>query len=94
MTEDQIYKAAMAHYGQASQEDKLIEECAELIQAILKHRRKPCAETLDNLYEEFADVMIVMGQINHIFSPVLLAHHKQKKLSRLQKLIEVKPVIF
>ena len=54
---------------------QLAEESAELTQAALKHRRtftegasptpKTEDETLDNLIEEFADVLICAEAINH-----------------------------
>ena len=56
------------HYSKASQMGVAQEECAELIQAISKVRRKGETEdTLDHLAEEIADVRIVCCQLSGIF---------------------------
>lgn len=65
---------------------------AELTQAILKARRKIDVDTLDNLHEEFADVQIVMAQLETILIKSRIAEHKRAKLARLEKLIS-SPVI-
>lgn len=54
---------------------QLSEECSELIQACLKYRRatkgltpKSKEETLDNLTEELADVLLNIQQVMYLFS--------------------------
>ena len=54
---------------------QLSEECSELIQACLKHRRamkgltpKTEKETRDNLIEEMADVLLNIQQVMYLFS--------------------------
>lgn len=68
-------KKIAKHYGYEAQSNQLIEECAELIQAINKYRRSRGTgqETtskeqvaLDNLVEEIADVEIMLEQIKHL----------------------------
>jgi NTP pyrophosphatase (non-canonical NTP hydrolase) len=65
------------HYGYVVQSDQLVEECAELIQAISTYRRAvvgvghPVSEhkkavALDNLIEEIADVEIMLEQIKYL----------------------------
>ena len=52
-------------YGSDNQQDKAIEECSELIQAICKYK-----ETLDhveNIVDEIADVEIMLNQLKIIF---------------------------
>lgn len=44
------------HYGYAAQSDKIIEECAELTQAIMKLRWGWSDDKLDHVQEELADV--------------------------------------
>lgn len=69
--------AIMQHYGTEHQKDILIEECAELIQAVEKSRRgiltedKP-AYTYD-MISEMADVQIMLWQ----FESVLTAYSRQ-----------------
>lgn len=64
--------AIMQHYGTEHQKDILIEECAELIQAVEKSRRgiltedKP-AYTYD-MISEMADVQIMLWQFESIMT--------------------------
>lgn len=73
----QELKKIADHYGYEVQSNQLIEECAELIQAISKYRRattgagEPLADykstlVLDNLIEEIADVEIMLEQIKYL----------------------------
>lgn len=65
------------YYGYEAQSNQLVEECAELIQAINKYRRAstslgiPVAEekkaiAFDNLKEEICDVEIMLEQIKDL----------------------------
>lgn len=58
------------HYGYEEQREQLVEECAELIQAVSKHRRARTAKkagiALENLVEEIVDVEIMLEQIKHL----------------------------
>ncbi len=68
----------IAHYGEDAQSVVHMEECAELIQAISKMRRKKAthtagqdvdnAEAYYNLVEEMADVLICMQQLVQMYS--------------------------
>lgn len=67
----------MAHYGAEHQKDILIEECAELIQAVEKSRRGILAEdkpayTYD-MISEMADVQIMLRQ----FESIMTAYSRQ-----------------
>lgn len=55
-------------YGYPAQSNQLIEECAELIQAINKYRRYGNTESLKNYIEEIADVEIMLEQIKHLLN--------------------------
>ena len=56
-----------SYYGYDSQSRQLIEEMAELTQAINKHWRNfYCKDTEKKLIEEIADVEICMEQIKYI----------------------------
>ena len=68
-------KKIAEHYGYEAQSNQLVEECAELIQAVSKYRRsrgKGQVTTekeqvaLDNLVEEIADVEIMLEQIKYL----------------------------
>ena len=64
------------HYGYEIQSSQLVEECAELIQALNKYRRatlvgQPLADhikaiVLENLVEEIADVEIMLEQVKYL----------------------------
>lgn len=66
------------HYGYEAQSNHLIEECAELIQAINKYRRamsikvkSPASTqiretTYNNIVEEIADVEVMLEQIKYL----------------------------
>ena len=64
------------HYGYEAQSNQLIEECAELIQAINKYKRATKEEVftekayvaLNNLIEEITDVEIMLEQIKHLLA--------------------------
>lgn len=71
---DQNKKIA-EHYGYEAQSSQLVEECAELIQAVSKYRRvrgmgQETTESeqvaLDNLVEEIADVELMLEQVKHL----------------------------
>lgn len=51
------------HYGAQAQRRQLVEECAELIQAVTKLERNPNTTTLYNFIEELADVEIMLEQM-------------------------------
>ena len=51
------------HYGYTAQSDKIIEENAELTQAILKLRWGYSPELLEHVKEEVADVLIMSRQL-------------------------------
>lgn len=59
MTEKKIFETAIEVYGKQAQEEKAIEELAELICAIThKHCGRP-----HNICEEIADVLIMLEQL-------------------------------
>jgi len=60
----ELCKEALAKWGAEAQLDQTIEECAELIQAIQKHRRRG---EIRNLIEEAVDVEIMIDQLKTMF---------------------------
>ena len=59
---EQLYNTAWKHWGADMQMDMLIEEMAELTQAILKTRRNGVVFSA-SISEELADVIICMEQV-------------------------------
>ena len=82
-----LYAEAWETWGPQKQIDMLIEEMAELTQALLKARRQGAIFSND-VYEEIADVGICMGQIEQeinrsgLFKIVLKV--EEEKLLRLR----------
>lgn len=84
------------HYGHEAQSNQLVEECAELIQAVNKYRRAAAKGedekliAFGNLVEEIVDVEIMLEQIKHLLKipeEDLLAY-KQFKVNRTKERIE------
>lgn len=83
----EIMRRAIEKYGESLQHIVLMEELAELIQAVSKYHRNGYTEkTSEKLIEEWADVQIMMTQL-------LLMHPEmrigvelmiEKKLERLE----------
>lgn len=82
-----LYQQALTFFGKSSQEEKLVEEMAELTQAIMKYRRKPNEKNRQNLHEEFADVQVVMEQIKLTLDEETLNDYTAKKITRLDQLM-------
>ena len=84
-------RAIARHYGKEPQMGVAQEECAELIQAISKIRRKgETVKALANLIEEIADVNIMCAQLEELFgvraSVALRMHQKlDRQLERIAK---------
>lgn len=84
-------RAIARHYGKEPQIGVAQEECAELIQALSKIRRKgETVKALNNLIEEIADVNIMCAQLEELFgvraSVALRMHQKlDRQLERIAK---------
>ncbi len=86
---DNLYKEAIYCWGVNNQLDMVVEECAELIQAINKMKRKSCKETQEALCGEIADVEIMLGQLRLIIQrDELIDTIKKQKHMRLWDRIE------
>ena len=81
--ERELYQAALAKWGRESQLDMVIEECAELIDAIQKFRRGRVRA--EQIGEELADVQNCINQ----FIPAYpnFKTMRQFKLERLADLL-------
>ena len=73
----ELNKETAKYYGYEAQSNQLVEECAELIQAVSKYRRatagvgEPVADykktvVLENLIEEIADVELMLEQVKFL----------------------------
>ena len=76
-----IHQQVLNKFGERNQKDMLIEEMAELMQALQKERRG-----LEyNISEEIADVQIVLDQIKLLYPDWI--SWEQVKLKRLRERI-------
>lgn len=76
---------ALSKYGIDAQDDIAIEEMAELTKAIIKNIRYRTFSTLENLYEELADVLIMMEQILMSLDKDRVQVYINQKLERLNE---------
>ena len=81
--ERKILIQAIRHYGIEHQTDKAIEECAELINTLIKFRDKR-VETKE-IITEIADVQIMLNQLILMYSETLddVPNEIERKLNRL-----------
>lgn len=87
-----LYNKAIAKWGRAAQVDMAIEEMAELTLALCKSKRETKSKDwLDNVYEEIADVLIMLDQLRIIYGDVNAVNIiRCQKLERLAKGLELK----
>ena len=68
---EELYKEAIKKWGEISQLDMVVEECAELIKSIQKLKRMDYNgrgnHILSSVAEEVVDVSIMLEQMNLIF---------------------------
>ena len=81
----QIMLNALRKNGVDAQDDIAIEEMAELTKAIIKNRRYKTFATLESIYEELADVMIMTEQILMSLDKDRVQVYINKKLERLNE---------
>lgn len=86
-TEEQrnIMLNALKKYGVDAQDDIAIEEMSELTKAIIKNRRYKTFSTLENLYEELADVSIMLEQMMMSLDKDRVQVYINQKLERLNE---------
>lgn len=65
--EKQPLEKAIQKFGKDAQLNMVVEESAELIKAIAKYKRSPNLQALNEIYDECADVLIMIEQVQLIF---------------------------
>lgn len=78
---DEIARQAVSTWGATAQADMLIEECAELIQAV-QHWRRGRA-TNEQVASEIADVSIMLAQARFMFGAEAVDAAREAKVTRL-----------
>lgn len=91
MTSKEIMQLAIDSYGRVNQVIKTVEELSELSQALCKILTSKFtddnSEIFENIYEEMADVEIILEQCKMIFykSEDKTNDYKNKKIKRLER---------
>lgn len=83
----EVLSKAILHFGEARQTDKVIEECSELILAIQKHKYNPTDQTLANIIDEAADVLIMVHQIGLMTDFEEVNQRISYKIGRLESIL-------
>jgi NTP pyrophosphatase (non-canonical NTP hydrolase) len=78
----------LASQGLQHQLDQTQEECAELIAAISKYRRRGDIAARESLVEEIADVYIMLSQLELFFGQAKLKKEINLKLMRSKERLE------
>jgi len=91
MKNKNIYKRAVEMWGVDAQSDVMMEECAELIFAILKMKRSGTSQQItdryNNVCEEIADVRLMLNQMEYIYDKNMIDdYYKEKKDGVIKKL--------
>lgn len=91
----EIYKRAIRLWGEELQFDIAIEECSELIKAIIKYKRTGSTDdTFLRLCDEIADVSIMLEQLQEIVKfqdcdcATFVRNVKKRKMARLEERIK------
>ena len=86
--DDAILETAVNEFGVVSQLNVAVEECAELIDAIMKHRRGRIG--INEVITEIADVQIMCAQLEYIFGGTskIVEMERARKMDRLRGRLE------
>jgi allophanate hydrolase subunit 1 len=87
MKRNDLYSQSIALWGHTAQVDMAIEEMAELTQALCKTKRSVRPESWrTDVYEEIADVQIMLDQMVIIFDgEEIVPAEIERKLARLKE---------
>jgi NTP pyrophosphatase (non-canonical NTP hydrolase) len=81
----QVYQTTLDKWGEDTQYDQAVEECAELIVA-LKHFRRGKIDR-QAVINELADVTLMLGQLTWMFGTDQVNKAISAKLKKLDKLL-------
>ena len=93
----EIYKQTIKKWGEDAQIDLCIEECGELIVALIKRNRYSNGSNNDDIINDLVDVEIMIEQLKIIyakkeseFNSFTFEVYKRSKLKRLKRRLEDK----
>lgn len=81
-----LYRKALKYWGAQPQIEMVIEECSELTQAFQKQKRG--VDNINNIYEEIADVEIMIEQMRILYGNENINEWKRIKLNKLYNLLK------
>ncbi len=86
----ELYEEAIDQWGEEAQIDMLIEEMAELTQALIKRKRKINGSTDEDIKSEYIDVDVMMDQAKIILFDSEMEHREMKRgsLMHLKEMLE------
>ena len=87
--DNEIIRETVETFGSSSQIDMAIEECSELINALMKYRR--CRVDVPDVVTEIADVQIMCAQLEYMFAgdSKIVDAERLRKMDRLRGRIEL-----
>lgn len=80
-----IYRAALAKWGEEAQFDQAVEECAELIAALKHFKRDRVGQ--QQVVDELADVALMVGQLSFMLGEDRVERAIESKLRKLKDLL-------
>ena len=80
-----IYRAALAKWGEEAQFDQAVEECAELIAALKHFKRDKVGQ--QQIVDELADVALMVGQLSFMLGEDRVEQAIESKLCKLKLLL-------
>lgn len=87
-TDKEIYLKAINTFGANQQIIKAMEELGELSTALARYFTKKDDEAnFNNIYEEIADIEIMLSQLRLIFDSYVIDYYKEMKLNRLEGVV-------
>ena len=94
MKSEELYKRAISHWGAESQIFMALEEMAELSKELCKSRRAGVDPITNhqNIAEEIADVLNMMGELQCYFNcHKLVSSIRKHKMAKMEKLLNSGP---
>ena len=82
----EIIEDALRTYGADAQKTMVVEECAELINALAKQRRKRTSDI--DIITEIADVQIMLWQMTALYGADAVNMEIAKKMKRLSERLQ------
>lgn len=91
MSNDELFINAIDAFGIQNQMYKTVEEAAEFVQALMKYCLNPTEESVNHLFEEIADLEIMIEQVKLMLGKTKanekISEFKEYKLERLERRI-------